>query len=544
MLLGRLRSALAARLASALPGVPVPDAGSLVINPAPAHVQADLSLPFPMQTAKLLKRKPLDLAAELATALKDIPELESVQPSPPGFLNLRLNVAVLGGNLRSILERGPAPAALPGVRARRILLEFVSANPTGPVHVASGRAATLGDSLARILRRRGHEVATEYYVNDAGKQVRMLGLSIKARFEQARGRAVEVPEGGYQGEYIRGLAASAPPEAAGWETERFGRFAVERMLEAHRRDMELFGVAFDRWFHESELHASGAVEETLAKLRSLGHVYEKEGAVWLGSSAMEAEDDKDRVLVRADGRPTYFLADIAYHQDKLERGFTELIDIWGADHHGYVPRMQAAVEALGRPKGTLKIIIHQLVHLFRGKEAVKMSKRAGEFVTLAELVTEAGLDACRFFFALRGANVHMNFDLELAKRQSQENPVYYVQYVHARIRSIFREAEGRGLKPGPERSALLTDGSERALLVQLAWFPEVLAVCERELSPHPLASYLMELAGLYHPFYERCRVVDEGARELSEARLALCAGTAAVIQDGLGLLGVSAPEKM
>ena len=544
MLIGRLRSALASRLAGALPEVPAPEAASLVLNLAPAHVRADLSLPFPMQAAKLLKRKPLDLAAELAGSFKDIPELESVEAAPPGFLSLRLSAAALGENLSSALAGGAAPGMLMAGAPRRVLLEFVSANPTGPVHVASGRAATLGDSLARILRRRGHEIATVYYVNDAGKQVRMLGQSVKARFEQAQGRSCEVPEGGYQGEYVKELAAAVPAEASGWEAEDFGRFAVGRMLEGHRLDMEAFGVRFDRWFLESELHACGAVEKTLAALRSLGHVYEKEGAVWLGSSAMEAEDDKDRVLVRADGRPTYFLADIAYHQDKLERGFSELIDIWGADHHGYVPRMQAAVEALGRPKGTLKIIIHQLVHLFRGKEAVKMSKRAGEFVTLAELVREAGIDACRFFFALRGANVHMNFDLELAKRQSQENPVYYVQYVHARIRSIFREAESRGLRAASERWALLGDESERALLVKLAWFPEALAVCERELSPHPLASYLMELAGLYHPFYERCRVVDEGARELSEARLALCAGTAAVIGDGLGLLGVSAPEKM
>jgi len=514
---------------------------------APEHVLADISLPWPMAAAKALKRRPLDVAAEVAALLAKIPGVAKAEAAPPGFANLTLDPNALDQNLREVRSaqnHGFDPAA-----KRNILIEFVSANPTGPVHLASSRAATLGDSLARILRRRGHAIKTEYYVNDVGRQVRLLGLSVKARWEESRGEPSPIPEGGYQGEYIKDLAAAAGAEASRWSPEEFSNFAVERMIADHRRDMEAFGVRFDRWFRESELHAAKGLDAALAKLKSLGKVYEKDGATWLGSSGEGSEDDKDRVLVRQDGQPTYFLADIAYHLDKLSRGHAELIDILGADHHGYVPRMKAAIAALGYPAGTLHAIVHQLVHLFRGSVQVKMSKRAGDFITLRELIEEAGLDACRFFFALRTANAHMNFDLELAKKQSQENPVYYVQYVHARICSIQREAASRlGLAESKlgavSPSAALAEPSERALLLKIAWFPETLRVCERELSPHPLANYLMELAGLFHAFYEKCLVLDPKDPARSLARLALCDGVRAVIADGLGLLGVQSPEKM
>jgi len=279
-------------------------------------------------------------------------------------------------------------------------------------------------------------------------------------------------------------------------------------------------------------------------------VYDKDGAVWLGTAAAEgSEDDKDRVLVKSTGQPTYFLPDIAYHKDKFDRGFTELIDIWGADHHGYVPRMKAAIAALGKPAGAFHAIVHQLIHLYRGKEAVKMSKRAGTFVSLREVMDEVGKDACRFFFAMRTPDSHLNFDLELAKAKTSENPVYYCQYVHARICSIFREAEKQGLLrpgealPGPN-AKLLSAPEERAILVKLAWFPAALKAAEDTLSPHPLGNYLVELAGLYHPFYEKCRVVDPADEDRSRARLLLCAGVRDVIREGLGLLGVSAPEQM
>ncbi|MFA6031189.1 MAG: arginine--tRNA ligase [Elusimicrobiota bacterium] len=544
MILEKLRVHAQSRVADWARAQGLEAPGPLVVNPAPAHVRADACLPYPLQAAKALGRKPLEVAAELAKLLEDPDLFEKVEAAPPGFINVLFTPKALGWTLQGLLFPDGAPpyGFDPDLRKRRVLIEFISANPTGPVHVASARAATLGDSLSRILTRRGHGVKTEYYVNDAGRQVELLGLSVAARYAELKGRPAAFPEEGYRGEYIKDVAAAAPAEADGWGPADFSRFAIERMLAAHRADVELFGVRFDRWYLETELHAAKALDRTLEKLRARGVVYEKEGAVWFGTSSTEAEDDKDRVLVRADGRSTYYLADIAYHEDKFSRGFDRLIDIWGADHHGYVPRMKAAVEALGHPPESFHAIIHQLVHLFRGKEAVKMSKRAGEFVTLRELVEEAGLDACRFFFALRGPNAHMNFDIELARKQSQENPVFYVQYVHARIHSIFAEAAKHALIGDPKLPT--PEPAARALLVKLAWFPEVLRACERELSPHPLATYLMELAGLYHPFYEQCRVVDPAALEPSKARLALCAGVAALIKDGLGLLGVSAPEKM
>ena len=518
----------------------------VVFAPPPPHVDADICMPWPMSAAKALKRKPLDIAASLAEKISSLPEIGKSEPAPPGFVNLTLNLSGLTDHLRAVLSEPEKHGREENITARSIIIEYVSANPTGPVHLASGRAATLGDSLAKILRRRGHSVATEFYVNDAGRQVRLLGESVKARHEEAAGKDSPVPEDGYQGDYIKDIANAAPAEASAWSAEEFSKFAIEQMLAAHRSDMALFGVVFDRWYLESELHERKALDASLKRLKDLGRVKEKDGAVWL-SMGDDAEDDKDRVLVRADGRPTYFLADIAYHQDKLERGFKELIDIWGADHHGYVPRMKDAITALGYPKETFLPIVHQLVRLFKGTEAVKMSKRAGEFVTLRELVEDVGLDACRYFFAKHSPNSHMNFDIELAKKQTQENPVYYVQYVHARIRSIFREAPAKGIEPRHPREdewALLTDPTERDLLKKIAWFPEALKICERDLSPHPLTTYLGELAGLYHAFYEKCKVLSPESPNLSTARLALCGGVAAVIKDGLGLLGVRAPEKM
>ncbi len=511
----------------------------------PGHVKTDVCLPWPLSAGKALKRKPLDVAEEIAAALKDLPEIESAEASPPGFVNLRLSAAALGENLAAVLG-SPGSCGSASAEKRRILIEYVSANPTGPVHLASGRAATLGDSLARILRRLGHTIATEYYVNDVGRQIELLGLSVKARWDEAHGKDAALPEDGYKGDYIKDLAETAPAEASGWDPAAFGRFALERMLSSQRTDMESFGVKFDRWFRESELHESKALDKALEQLKKRGRVAEKDGAIWL-STAGNSDDDKDRVLIRKDGRPTYFLGDIAYHQNKLDRGFKELIDIWGADHHGYVPRMKDAIAALGHPKGTFHPIVHQMVRLFRGKQAVKMSKRAGEFVTLKELTKEVGPDACRFFFARHTPNAHMNFDIELAKKRTQENPVYYVQYVHARIASIFREAKEQKIEftpAGGEALSRLKEPAERDLLIKIAWFPSILRSCEKELSPHPLPTYLMELGGLYHVFYEKCRVLDKSNSELCRARMTLCRGVQAVIADGLALLGVSAPERM
>ncbi|MFI5345416.1 MAG: arginine--tRNA ligase [Elusimicrobiota bacterium] len=550
MIVARLRRALTAKAAdwAKSQGLKLPDA--LPIAPAPPHVKADLSLPWPLAVAKAAKRNPLDLAKSLAAVLAEIPEVEAAEASPPGFVNIVVRNSALVANLKAITLSPKTYGREDDGTKAKTLIEFVSANPTGPLHMASGRGATLGDSLVRIMRRLGRTVAAEYYVNDGGDRVILLGESILARYKQSKGEDAKVPEKGYQGEYLADLAAAAPAEKSSWDAAKWGRYAMDALLASHKDDMKVFDVTFDRWYLESELFASGAVEKTLAFLKGRGMVFEKDGAVWLGTMNAEGStDDKDRVLVKNTGKPTYFLPDIAYHKDKYDRGYDRLIDIFGADHHGYVPRMKAAIAALGKDADSYHAIVHQLIHLFRGTESVKMSKRAGTFISLREIMDEVGKDACRFFFALRTPDSHLNFDLELAKQKSSENPVFYVQYVHARICSIFRKADEAGLlKIGaalPMPNALfLTSPQERALLLKLSWLPDVLLDAEKLRSPHPLANYLMELAGLFHPFYEHCPVVTADDAEVAKARLLLIAGVRDAIREGLDMLGVSAPDSM
>lgn len=550
MIIARLRRILSDKARSWAQAQDLTLPSTLTVAAPPPHVKADLSLPWPLAAAKAAKKNPLALAGTLATALAELPEVESAEAAPPGFVNVRLRASVLAANVKAItLDPKGYGREENGTKAKT-LIEFVSANPTGPLHMASGRGATLGDSLVRVMRRLGRTVAAEYYVNDGGDRVILLGESILARYKQSKGETAQVPEKGYQGEYLVDLAAAAPAEKSSWDAAKWGRYAMDTLLASHKDDMKVFDVTFDRWYLESELFASGAVEKTLAFLKSRGMVFEKDNAVWLGTlNAEGSTDDKDRVLVKSTGKPTYFLPDIAYHKDKYDRGNDRLIDIFGADHHGYVPRMKAAIAALGKEPDSYHAIVHQLIHLFRGQEAVKMSKRAGTFISLREIIDEVGKDACRFFFALRTPDSHLNFDLELAKKQSSENPVYYVQYVHARIHSIFRKAAETGLlKAGADlpipNGAAYTTPEERALLLKLAWYPEVLLDAERLLSPHPLANYLMELAGLFHPFYEKCPVVAAADPELGRARLLLIAGVRDVIREGLDLLGVGAPDAM
>ena len=507
---------------------------SFTLAAPPPHIKADASIAWPIAGSKLLKKAPLAIAGELKAALGGAVESEVV---PPGFVNVKFTPAFLFAALKD-LER-PGSLRRPEYAGEKINLEFVSANPTGPMHLASGRGATLGDSLARIWKELGAEVATEFYVNNVGRQVEKLGLSLKARFE-----GKEPPEDGYQGDYLKGLAAALPPEAEEWSDEQFSSHAVAEMLQLHRADMQAFGVEFDRWFLESELHQAGGPAKALATLREKGMAYDKDDAVWFGSSTELESDDKDRVLVKSDGRNTYFLNDIAYHLNKFSRGFNRLIDILGADHHGYVPRMEAAVKALG--SGEFKVIIHQQVSLLRGTEVVKMSKRAGDFVSLKELVDDVGVDACRFFFASRGPNTHLNFDIELAKKKSNENPVYYVQYVHARIASIFDNAAAKGVDPaaGFDESKAVINKEERALMLKLLWLEKALSDCARDNSPHHLTTYLMELAASFHSFYDQHKVLDPENKEVTAFRLFLLKSVKGVIAKGLGLLGVSAPERM
>ncbi|MDD5301660.1 MAG: arginine--tRNA ligase [Elusimicrobia bacterium] len=550
MIIAALRKKLAyeARKWAEAAGVPLPE--NLAVNAPPAHVKADLCLPWPLAAAKAAKKNPLELAKSLAEHLSKVPEIESAVSAPPGFVNIMIKQTALCANLKAITLSPKTYGEDEGGPKTKVLVEFVSANPTGPLHMASGRGATLGDSLVRIMKRLGRQAAAEYYVNDGGDRVILLGESIMARYKQSKGESAAVPEKGYQGEYLVDLAAAAPAGHDGWDTLAWGRYAMDTLLASHKDDMRVFDAHFDRWYLESELFSSGAVTKTLEFLKGRGMVFEKDGAVWLGTQAAEGStDDKDRVLIKNTGKPTYFLPDIAYHKDKYDRGFERVIDIFGADHHGYVPRMRAAIGALGKPPESYHAIVHQLIHLFRGQEAVKMSKRAGTFIPLREIIEEVGKDACRFFFALRTPDSHLNFDLELAKKQSSENPVFYVQYVHARICSIFRKAAEAGLFPPDSQLPMpnaryLGAPEERALLNKLAWLPEVLLDCERLLSPHPLANYLLELAGLFHPFYEKCPVVSAEDPEQGKARLLLIAGVRDAIREGLDLLGVAAPEQM
>lgn len=499
------------------------------LSPAPEHTGADLSLNWAMAAAKVLRKNPLEIAKQAAVLLREVNAIADATAAAPGFINVQLEDKFLTA---AALDRRIKSNQ---ISKHKILIEFVSANPTGPLHVASGRGAALGDSLVRIHRALGHSCDSEYYVNDAGNQAQLLAASLKARIE-----GKEPPENGYHGAYLIDMAQKAPKDL---KEEDYGRWAMEYLIKTQQEDMQAFRVQFTRWFRESELHKAGAVQGALEDLEKNGYAYKKDDAVWFGSTKdEEAKDDKDRVLVRTDGRPTYFLADIAYHKNKFDRGYDTLVDILGADHHGYVPRMKAAVHALGHEESAFVPIIHQLVHLLDNGEQVKMSKRAGKFITLRELTDEVGADACRFFFASRTPNAQMTFDIELAKKQSNENPVFYVQYVHARIHSIFAAAAEKGLEPGDIITPLAPQ--ERALLMKLVWFKPVLQNCLRDMSPHHLTTYLMELAGLFHSFYDTCRVLDEANLPLTRSRLLICQRVAERIKKGLEFLGVSAPEKM
>lgn len=529
-MLNTLKNKIQTKLAAAF--AEFPSLPEVVFTPAPSHVKADISLTWALSAAKVMRKNPLEIAKQVCEILQSFEEISSANFLPPGFVNITLNDNFLvevsrDRRLKDRSKEGVLPT-------EKYLIEFVSANPTGPLHVASGRGASLGDSLVRIFRALGIACDAEYYVNDAGNQAELLGASLQARVE-----GKEPPENGYHGLYLIDLAKKIPQDLPKSE---YGRFAMEELIKTQQQDMKDFGVEFTRWFRESELHKEHALDKTLTFLKQTGDVYEKDGAVWFGTT--EEDDDKDRVLVRSDGRPTYYLADIAYHKNKYDRGYTHLIDILGADHHGYVPRMKAAVKTLGKKEESFTAIIHQLVHLIENGEKVKMSKRAGTFITLRELMEDVGRDACRFFFASRTPNAHLNFDINIAKKRTNENPVFYVQYVHARICSIFKTAKEKGLNIATTVSTDNLAPAERALLSKMLWFKPVLENCVRDLSPHHLTTYLTELAGLFHSFYDSCRVLDENNKELTSSRLFTCALVKERIFKGLELIGVSSPEEM
>ncbi len=538
----------------------------------------DLSSSVAMVIAKQEKRPPLEVAHAIADQLRtSCAFLEQVSVAPPGFLNLTLRPDCWFSVLEEIERTGDRYGYSTMGQGQRVLLEFVSANPTGPLHMGHGRGAALGEALARLLRAAGYAVDKEYYINDAGRQMKLLADSVYARYLERHGREYVFPQDGYHGDYITALAQSLDREKGAQlltldpddARRECGRWASQELVRAIQDDLAQFGVEFETWYSEASLFASGKIQAALNDLEQRDLVFAKDGATWFRSSRFQ--DEKDRVLRKQDGDYTYLASDVAYHFDKLRRGYEWLINIWGADHHGYVPRMQAVIKAFGYDDRCLRVVLVQMVRLLRGGEKVEMSKRAGEFVTLQDVVDEVGADAAKFFFLTRRSDTHLDFDLELAKKQSNDNPVYYVQYAHARLASLFRTAQARGWQPSPVAEAplsALVQPEEVRLIKQLSGFPGLLEASAQALEPHRITFYLLELAGLLHVFYYKHRVLPPGvdgvrdadpgdldhdgeagaradvSRELTLARLVLLKQVQTVIQNGLRLLGVSAPERM
>jgi arginyl-tRNA synthetase len=538
----------------------------------------DLSTNVALMLAKRLGRKPRDLAGELAAGVSfDRAIIASVEIAGPGFINFRFGPGYRVGRLLDLWS-GQALQEIRTGGGRRINVEFISANPTGPLNVVSARAGAFGMTLCRLLDAVGYDAHSEYYVNDAGRQVTLLGASLRAHYMQQRGREVAFPEGGYQGRYLEIMAGELSDQDSGavrqaasafddasfqritapegnaedWSElpedksiRCFAKYALMKILGWQRGTCKRFGLEFDTWYFESELHETKRVERTFETLRKSGKVYEDDGAHWFRST--DFGDEKDRVLVRADGMPTYFLADLAYHYHKFQRGFECAIDYWGPDHHGYIARMQGGMQALGVPADWLEVEILQHVTFLEDGRPINMSKRKGQFVTMDELIEEVGADVAKYLFLTRKPNSHLDFDLDLAKEQSSDNPVYYIKYAHARICSVLRNAEEAGFgspEPAADGLARLDHDAEAALVTELIRMPEVIAAAARAREPHRLTSYVTDVAGLYHQFYHQCKIIDTDDRARSEARLMLCRVTRQTVATVLGLLGVEAPERM
>lgn len=538
----------AARDAIADGAFPEGELPTIILEVPPQKEFGDFATNFAMQSARVFHRNPRQIAEELSKRI-DGAWLDHTQVAGPGFLNFYLKGDVFYDSFRRIFAAGDSFGQLPQKDAPKIQVEYVSANPTGPLHVGHGRGAAAGSALVNLLRAAGYPVESEYYINDAGNQMNNLARSVNARYLELLGRETEFPEDGYHGQDIIDTAQRIIDKEGDKyldmdEEERltiFKDLAYVEKLAALREDLEAFHVTFDHWFSERTLHPD-AVRAAVKILQDNGNIYEKDGAFWLRSTAYG--DDKDRVVIRDNGVPTYLAADIAYHHNKFERGFDRLINIWGADHHGYVCRVKAAMKALGHDPEKLTVLLLQMVALYRGGELVKMSKRTGQSVTLNELMEEVGTDAARYFFLMRSLDSQLDFDLDLAKKKSNDNPVYYIQYAHARICSIFRQAEETGLhlSENPELS-LLTDASEIALIKKIEEYPDEVEKAAADYAPQRIARYSYDLASLFHSFYNKCRIMGV-APELAEARLALVTVTARVIRRSLGILGVSAPEHM
>jgi arginyl-tRNA synthetase len=551
------------------------EAGRVSLGSVPAQIDlerprdpshGDWSTNVAMKSAKAAGTNPRVLADEIAAAIAGHPDIASVEVAGPGFINLRLSVGALQRIVAQVRDAGVGWGSVEQGHGRRVQVEFVSANPVGPMHVGHGRWAALGDSMAAVLAHAGWKVEREFYVNDAGVQMDIFAKSVAARYLELTGRTVEFAPEWYQGAYITEIAREIlDAEGDVWaeadpvkRESHFKEKAYAQVLEHLKHVLHGMGVDFDVWFSERTLHEKGAdglseVDRGIEQLRAAGYVFELDGATWFRST--DFGDDKDRVLRKADGDFTYFAADIAYHKDKFDRGFDRVINIWGADHHGYVARMQAAAAALGHA-GQLDVVIGQLVNLFRGGEAVRMSKRTGEMVTFEDLLDEVGADAARYFFLRRSSDQPLDFDIGLAKEQNSENPVFYVQYAHARICSILRKATGvaadadidvedvvRQLVPRDVDLTPLTTDAELTLIRKIAEFPEVVEIAAEQLAPHKIPHYVEDLAATFHQFYTVCRVCSEDP-VLTAARLALADATRLTLARALALVGVSAPQRM
>ncbi len=547
---------LAERLEEAIAraGLELPEGARAEVEVPREPDHGDWATPVALTLAKAARRPPREVAEALRKAFEIEPDVvSSVEIAGAGFLNFRLATAWLAASVHRILSDPDRYGASKAGRGEKILVEYVSANPTGPLNVVNARAASFGDALIRILGAAGYQADGEFYVNDWGNQAELFGASVRTRFAEALGlEAPPIPEEGYSGEYVTETARKLDREEAkrwlelpeGEQRVAFGKAAIDIMVERQRAQLERFGVTIKRWYRESELHRAGRVEGALERLRERGHVYEKDGAVWFRSTRFG--DQEDRVVVRSNGLPTYVLPDTAYHDDKFARGYARLIDILGPDHHGHIVRMQGVLEALGHDPSRFEVVTLQWVKLLRGGEVVKMSKRSGDFISMEELVEEVGVDAARFFFLMRRAESPLDFDMELAVKRSEDNPVYYVQYAHARIIHVLEYARAQGV-PEPKitevRADLLGEPETLVLLRGLAAFPSLIAATAKSREPHRIPTYLKELAAKFHSFYHHHRVVGPDAA-VTAARLLLTRATGVVFRRGLHLLGVSAPESM
>ncbi len=534
--------------------------GSLHSGEIPGEIQlevpknsehGDFATNLAMTLAKVERKAPRQIAEALVAALQDHPLCDRIEIAGPGFINFRLAASCWYGVLEQIMREGDAYGRSQVGSGTKVQVEFVSANPTGPLHIGHGRGAAVGDAVASVLQAAGFDVQREYYVNDAGNQVKTLGLSSLLRLRELQGEVIDFPEDGYQAEYIRELAekylkteGDLQGVAEAEAVEGCARFGVAQVLDWIAADLKAFGINFDNWYSEKSLYDRSMVDMELAKLQEKGLSFEQEGALWLRTT--EYGDDKDRVLIKSDGSYTYFASDVAYHMEKFDRGFDRVIDVWGADHHGYIPRMKAMLTGLGHPPEDLEVLLIQMVNLLRDGVPFTMGKRSGNFITLREVIDEVGSDACRFFFLMRRCDSQLDFDLELAKQQSSDNPVYYVQYAHARVCSINRNAAEAGVAlPDAQQVdfSRLQLAEELALAKQLARLPEAVVGAALNYEPHRVVFYLQELAAQFHSYYNRQRVlVDDPAT--SQARLYLVNSVRIVLANALRILGVSAPEQM